>query len=116
MDTQNTLAAIVAAVLAAVWPFVRAWVQAKLTPQRVAHVMDIARIAVRAAEKLGDDLAAAGVTAATSASKLNYAADVVVSGAKRLGVKLTQDEVLAFVHAALREMEQVDYSALPVAH
>ncbi len=96
------LTAIILAVLGALAPFVRAWVLTKLTPERLAHVNDIARIAVRAAEKLGDD------TSASGQQKLNYASEVLVTGAKRLGIRLSQDEVLAFIHAALREMQQVE--------
>lgn len=102
MDIQNTVAAIFAAVLAALIPVVRAWVKSYLTPQRLAHVAYFASIAVKAAEKLGQD-----APGTTSDAKLAFASEFVVAGAKRLGLTLTQDEVLGYVHGALHDMQTV---------
>lgn len=87
-------------------PVVRAWLKRDFTQPQVAHVTDIARGAVRAAEKL-----ATLVPGTTGAAKLSFASDVVVTGAKRLGIKLTENEVLAFVHAALVELDNVKKAA-----
>lgn len=103
MNTQ--LIGLVVAVLVAAVPLVRVVIQHKVTPDQMAHVQDIARVAVRGAEQLGNDLK--GLVESSGAAKLSLATSVVVSGAKRLGVKLTADEATAFVTAALREMEAV---------
>lgn len=100
---QEQLVGVLVMVLAAAAPLVRTWVQSKLTPERLAHVVSLARIGVQAAEKLGESM-----PGTTNEAKLNFAAETVVAGAKRLGLKLTKDEVLAYVHAALREMQQVE--------
>lgn len=108
MNANDIAAMLMPLVLAGGAAVVRAACRTWLTPQRLAHVTDIASMAVEAAEKLGADLAPVLAEAGTnkSTAKLNYAAGVVAVGAKRLGVKLTSDEVLAFVHAALADMER----------
>jgi hypothetical protein len=100
---------VVGLLIAAAWPIVRAYIKTKLTPERLAHVQDIARIAVRAAEQIGEDYGALltqgqpeGTTA--GAAKLKFATQAVYAGAKRLGIKLTEPEIDAAIHAALREM------------
>lgn len=109
MTYQQILAVIVPVLLAAV-PFARAYVKTYLTPERVAHVADIARQAVRGAEQIAtafkgaDPMRWAGFETWGEA-KFDYAAGVVASGAKRLGIKLTEDEVASYVHTYLREME-----------
>lgn len=112
MDWQAILA-VVLPLIAAATPLVRKYIQAHVTPDQLGHVRDIARMAVRAAEQLGNDLnrldpeeyAAAETWAA---AKATYAERVIADGAKRLGVKLSADEVDAFLHSALREMKQLD--------
>lgn len=98
---NNQLLAALGAVLVALVPLVRAWVQANITPERLRNIESIGRVAVQAAERLGAD------TGATSTQKLDFAATVVAAGAKRLGLKLSQDEVLAFVHSSLLDLQQV---------
>lgn len=102
MNTQ--LFGAIVAIIIAVAPAARSLMLAKVTPERLAHVTDIARLAVRAAEELGQ-LVPEGTNAATA--KLDYASSVVTAGAKRLGFRLSSDEVLAFVHTALGEMKQL---------
>ena len=100
--TQLQWSTLAAAVLAVAVPVVRAFVLTKLTPSRMAHIADIARGAVRASEKLAE-----AVPGTAGGAKLDFAAGVVIDGARHLGVKLTTGEVLSFVHAALRELDQV---------
>ena len=99
---------IAVAVLAASAPVVRAWVKTKFTSQRLAHVASYAHIAVNAAEELGKLVPAeiANRAEVVANAKLNSASEVVASGAKKLGLKLTQDEVLAFVHSALSDINK----------
>jgi len=99
----TTVAAYAAPVIAAAIPAVRTFAQTVLTPKRLEKVHEVAQLAVRGAEAMSSWLPA--VVADPSSAKLDYATRVVVSGAKRLGVKLTADEALAYVNAALREME-----------
>jgi hypothetical protein len=113
-DTTRVILSIVGATLVSLVPVVRAWVLTKLTPERLSQVQSIARGAVRAAEKLATDLKDAqgvGVLPAGAISwgdaKLQYAQSVVIAGAKRLGLKLTANEVQAFIHQALAEVDTI---------
>lgn len=103
---SEQIIALIGGVLVAALPIVRSWVKTYLTPARLARVMEIAQLAVRAAEKLGNDLGE-WTPGDTNAQKLDFAASVVAKGARRLGVRLSKKEVLAFVHTALDEMERV---------
>lgn len=95
---------IVVAIAGILLPVLRSYVQSHFTAVKLQHVGDLAHTAVLAAEQLGND------TSASSAAKLNFASELLVSTAKRLGLKLTTDEVLGFVHAALRDMKVADYA------
>lgn len=103
MSINQELIGLATAVLAAALPFARAYVQSHFNTTKLLHVADLARTAVQAAEQLGTD-----ALQPSNASKLNFASDMLVSTAKRLGVKLTTDEVLGFVHSALRDMKVAD--------
>lgn len=109
MTLAEQVLTITVAAVGLVYPYARAYVVAHITSTRLAHVRDIARIAVRGAEKLGNDLAplaaASGLNVSTGKEQL--AAEAIVSGAKRFGLKLTDSEVLVILHEALREMEQL---------
>lgn len=96
MNTQELILALFGAVIVPLLPVLRAYVLTKLTPTRLKYLDDRAKMAVTAAEKLADF-----VPGTTNEEKLTYASKVVVDGAKRVGIRLTEDEILAFVHAAL---------------
>lgn len=109
---MHDLLAALGAVIVACVPLVRTYIQHKVTPDQLARVSDIAGGAVRAAEEIaqhfkGTDPADWTKFATWGEAKADYAGTVVIKGAKRLGIRLTQPEVDAFVHAALRKMEQV---------
>lgn len=106
MSYREQILAIVSIVLAGAVPIIRQAILTKWTPSRLAQVSNIARGAVRAAEKL-----AALVPGTTGQAKLTFAVSVVEAGAKRLGVKLTDDEVLAAIHFALAEIDVVKQAA-----
>lgn len=108
MDIK-TVCEIVGPIVVAAVPAIRAFAQMVLTPKRLEKVHEVAQLAVRGAEQMSSWLPA--VTADPSGAKLNYATNVVLAGAKRLGVKLSSDEALAFVNAALREMESIAKAA-----
>lgn len=111
LNVNELLAALGAVVLACV-PLVRTYIQHKVTPDQLARVSDIAGGAVRAAEQVGEkfkgeDPADWTKFATWGEAKEAFAAGVIAKGAKRLGIKLTDDEVSTFLHAALRKMEQM---------
>lgn len=112
--------AVLLPLLAAAVPVARVLVQHKVTPDQLGHVRDIARMAVRATEEIaehfkGEDPELWAAVETWSEAKSAYASTVIAEGAKRLGVTLTQDEVDAFLHSALREMRQLADEPLPVA-
>lgn len=109
MNSLDKVLAALAVLLTAVLPLVKAWVQTKLTPQKLAHVTDLAGIAVRAAEKVGE---ASGVT---SAQQYAIASKYLLDTASRLGLKLTPDEVNGFIQAALRQMKAIEGTVAAVA-
>jgi hypothetical protein len=79
--------------------FVNAYITAHFKPQQMGAVFDLARTAVNGAQQWGLDL--------TGPDKLDFAVNALVEGAKKLGLKLTVEEASSFIHAALREMKQV---------
>lgn len=110
------------------------YVQAKVTPEKLGHITDLARMAVRAAEQVGADskmppppvvstgtepspttgvLPEPDPVTLTGADKYQLASEALVAGAKRLGVRLKPAEVTSFIHAALKEMND---AALDLAH
>lgn len=106
--------------LAAATPVVVKLIQNKITPDQLGHVRNIARMAVRATEEIAQHFKGADPELWTGLetwgeAKAQYASSVIAEGARRLGVKLTQDEVDAFLHSALREMQQLaaDQSQVP---
>lgn len=104
METPNSnLLAALAALLVTLIPLIRAWVQTKLTPQRLANVAQLAHVAVSAAEKLGE-----ANEALSNDEKYAVAEAFLNNAAKKLGIKLTVDELNGYIHAALREMQQVE--------
>lgn len=98
---NEDLVAILAAVLAAVLPLVRAWIQANVTPQRIATVGALAQTVVIAAERLSFGKAGA----LTGEQKFDYASNALVSASRRLGVRLKPEEASAYIHAALAQLD-----------
>ena len=107
-DLDKVLGAL-GALLVAVYPLVKAWVATKLTPQRLAHVTDLASIAVRAAEKVGE-----AIPGTTSAAKYAVASNYLSDAAKRLGFKLSADELNGFIQASLRQMQAIEQTVATV--
>jgi hypothetical protein len=73
LNFPDAIATAVGAALVVLIPFLRAWVQTKFSPEKMSHVMDIARVAVQAAEKFASDRGLDGD------AKLTMAADAVVA-------------------------------------
>jgi hypothetical protein len=118
MNWQAMLA-LVGPIVAAALPIARKYVQARITPDKLGHVTDIARMAVRAAETVATDLSALDPVEYAGAltwaeAKARFAENVIADGAAHLGLKLSPDEIDAFLHAALREMRQLADAPAPV--
>ena len=118
---QAQLTATLAVILVALLKAGQAWLQTKVAPEKLGHVTDLARMAVRAAEQVGADSqpppAPAGALPTdppapevpeglVGTDKYAMAADALVTGARRLGIRLKPAEVTAFIHCALKEMRE----------
>lgn len=73
----------------------RSWIQARVTPERLAAVSQLARVAVDAAEEIGR------ATDVKPGDKFEYAETFLKQAAQRVGIKLTNEEANAFIHAVL---------------
>lgn len=89
------LAAIVPLMASAVVA-VRAWLKTTLTPQRLQAVSQLARVAVDAADEVGR-----AIDTVNGPEKYEYAERVLMQSAKRVGIKLTNEEANAFIHSVL---------------
>jgi hypothetical protein len=74
------------------------WVKANITPKQFASVAALARTAVDAAEELGR------VGNLTGAQKFELAQDTILRSARRVGLKLTPEEVGAFINQSVRDI------------
>lgn len=98
------ITAVVVPLLGAVVMAVRSFIRTKLTPQRLSTVSQLARVAVDAAEEVGRAIDGVG-----PAEKFSYAEGVLKQSAKRVGVKLTNQEANAFIHSILNgKREELD--------
>lgn len=93
---MEELIAVLAPLVATIIVAVHRWLQARLTPDRLAAVSQLARVAVDAAEEIGN--AADGVS---PGEKFAYAETFLRQSARRVGIKLTNEEANAFIHAVL---------------
>lgn len=92
---MEELIAILAPLVATFIVAVRRWLQAQLTPQRLAAVGQLARVATDAAEEVGR------VLEAKPGDKYTYAENFLKQSARRVGIKLTDEEANAFIHSVL---------------
>jgi hypothetical protein len=96
-------------IIALVAAGVRSWLNAKVAPDKLGAVFDMARTVVRAAEEIGGP----------GPEKLTIAQDALVALARRVGFKLKPEEAVSFIHAALfeyrklEEQQPFDLSAIP---
>lgn len=93
---EELIAAVLAPLVATLIIAVQRWLQARLTPERLAAVSQLARVAVDAAEEIGN--AADGIK---PGEKFEYAETFLKQASKRVGVKLSNEEANAFIHAVL---------------
>lgn len=99
---MNVLVPVAIAVVGYLGYFGRTWVKSHVTPKQFAAVSGLARTAVEAAEQLGK------VGGLHGSNKYDLAVDAVTTSARRLGLNLKPEEVNAFIHQAVKEMN--DYS------
>lgn len=83
----------------------RVWLLAKVGPQRMEAIASMSIAAVTAAEECGR------TAPITGSDKFTLAADAINAHAKRLGIKLTPDEIQTFVHSALTAARQFEQQA-----
>lgn len=81
--------------------FVRQWITANIKPRQLQTVLDVARTVVAAAEKIGEEFGVDGK------AKYDFAQQVLQSSSKKIGVKLTDGEAFAFIHAVLKEVDSL---------
>lgn len=94
---MELIAAILAPLVATVIVAVRGWLQATITPERLATVSQLARVATDAAEEIGR--ATSGDV--SPGEKFEYAETFLRTSARRVGVKLTSEEANGFIHSVL---------------
>jgi membrane protein required for beta-lactamase induction len=93
------LMALLLAVLVAGIRFVSQWMKARFKPAQLQAVAGLAQQAVRAAEQFGvdfDDI--------KGAEKFEFAKQAIMDGAAKVGVKLTDQELMSFIQAALADV------------
>lgn len=93
---MEELVALIAPLVATVILAARQYLQARLTPERLAAVSQLARVAVDAADEVSH--AADGIQ---PGEKFQYAETFLKQASKRVGVKLTNEEANVFIHAVL---------------
>lgn len=74
----------------------------RLTPRQYDTLYSTAQMAVKAAEQLSLSFNV------SDEAKYAFAQSVVQDTANRLGVKLSGNEIVAFIHAALKEQKDLD--------
>lgn len=101
-EVTDALAVLVVAGLGYLTTLARSWVKAHTSPQNFATIASLASQAVVASEELarGTDI--------PNDVKFSVAADALTASAKRLGIKLSEDEVQSFLNAAVAQVKAVD--------
>lgn len=108
-DLSAALTALVLSLIPIISLYLRAYVRAKFTPAQLATASAAAATAVQAAQVMGKAVEASGST------KLEWARQSLAELTKRLGLKLSEAELDALIHAALDEVitpEHVQNAAL----
>lgn len=104
MDYQTILTPLVTATAGYLVWLLRSVVQAHVTPKRWQALAGMATNAVTAVDQLDKDKNLG------NAQRYELAAASLVETAKRLGVKLSPDEVQTLIHAGVRYVRQMELS------
>lgn len=99
---QVLLGVLSAALIAAV-AIAKQYFEARITPIKLSQVGEFARVAVNAAERIGID-----TPDLTGADKYDIAYDTLIELAERVGIKLSLQEAMSLIHAALNELRAFD--------
>lgn len=105
MDWSTILAPVVPVFAGFIIYLARVWVLAKVGPERIDAIGAIAMAAVSAAEECGRTAPIGG------ADKFTLASDALTAYAKRIGIRLSPDEVQTFIHSALVASRQFEQQA-----
>lgn len=92
---QEFIIALTTAVLAGLGGLARQWAKTALTPRRLESLGDLVHIVVAAAEEVGR------VFDLDSGAKYDYAENALRDAAKTLGLRLSDAELNAYIHALL---------------
>lgn len=92
---EETIIALLTAIIGGAFKFTHDYAKTRLTPERLATVGQLARVAVEAAEEIGR------ATDASPGDKFTYAENFLTTAAKRVGVKLSNEEANGFIHSVL---------------
>lgn len=96
---MNQLLIALAGLVVAATPVVVAFLKAKLGPQKLGAIAQLAGEAVLASEKIGQ---AEGVS---SADQYKAAEAFLIAAAKRVGVRLSTTEANGFIQSALFQLQ-----------
>ena len=103
MDTTATLIDLILVVgIGLLTAAGRAFIKTRLTPSRMGNVLSLVQTIVSGVQAFGKDHDLSGE------EKLAQATVAVQAGARRLGVRLSDEEVTAFIHAALEQVRQYE--------
>ncbi len=103
MNYAEILTPLVTALVGYLMYLLQTWLKANIAPKQYAALAGLANTAVDAVEQLDR------VSKLSSEQKYDLASETLTKSAKRLGVKLSEVEVNAFVHAAVKDLK--DYQA-----
>lgn len=102
---------IVLAIIAAIGQGIRGWLKTRLTPERMNTLLGQARIVVSATEQVANSLNDVG-TPMTSGDKYAWAEASLKKFSKRLGLRLSDEELNSYIHAVLYEISLVEAAAV----
>jgi hypothetical protein len=103
---EQFLAVLLTAVVAGLGKLLNGWIATRTASDRTSETLVLSRVAVAAAEEVGKKLDL------SSADKLRYAKDALGKAGRRLGMRLTDEELDAFIHAVVGEAHQLEETLL----
>ena len=89
--------AIVSVILILISAYVIPWLENKIGDDKYATIIEFAEIVVRSAEKI--------YTPEQWQEKKNYAVELVMAKAKKVGIKLSTEEINAIIEGAVQAVK-----------
>lgn len=105
MTLNEVLTPLVVPLVAYLVYLLRSVVLSHVAPHQLSALSGLARQATEAAQLLGN------TTGIDGAHKYELASAALVASAKHLGIRLKPDEVVAFLHAALKDVKAAEVYA-----